>query len=101
MKEIIIGILYKIGFAKFALVFLIWNAMVFFLYGADKFKAKKGAWRISEKSLLLCAFLLGGVGAFAGMKVFRHKTQHASFKLLVPLFAVFSIAVMYYLYTLN
>jgi uncharacterized membrane protein YsdA (DUF1294 family) len=41
-------------------VLLIWNLIVFLLYGADKSKAKKGKRRISEKTLLVTAFLMGG-----------------------------------------
>ena len=38
---------------------LIWNLLVFMIYGIDKSKAKRGAWRIPEKYLLLFAFFLG------------------------------------------
>lgn len=74
------------------LIFAVWNLAVFCLYGIDKAKAKRNAWRIPEKTLLLAALLLGGVGAFLGMQVFRHKTKHTSFKILVPLFMLISIA---------
>lgn len=60
------------------------NLVTFILYGADKAKAKKGKWRIPEKTLLLFAACFGGLGAFLGMKVFRHKTKHTSFRILVP-----------------
>ena len=100
MKEYITEALAGSGFTKLLIIFAVWNLAVFFLYGIDKLKAKKGAWRISEKTLLVCAFFLGGVGAFAGMKVFRHKTQHTSFKILVPIFAILSLGIIYYLYTL-
>ena len=43
---------------------LVWNFIAFILYGADKERAKKGKRRISENTLLLTAFLMGGVGAF-------------------------------------
>ena len=75
---------------------LIWNFFVFLLMGIDKRKAIKGSWRISEKALLLSAFLFGGVGAFLGMKTFRHKTKHWYFRLFLPLFAVFQVAVVCY-----
>lgn len=81
------------------LAILVWNVIVFFMYGLDKLKAKKDKWRIPEKTLLLSAFLLGGIGAFAGMKVFRHKTKHRSFSILVPVFAVLCIAACIYLLT--
>ena len=48
----------------------------FVFYGADKSKAKRGAWRIPEKVLLGLSFFGGAVGGTAGMHVFRHKTRH-------------------------
>ncbi len=68
----------------FLVFYIIMNLVTFILYGADKAKAKKGSWRIPEKTLLLFAACFGGLGAFLGMKVFRHKTKHTSFRILVP-----------------
>ncbi|MBQ8636820.1 MAG: DUF1294 domain-containing protein [Clostridia bacterium] len=73
-------------------IIAVWNLVVFLLYGIDKLKAVRNSWRISEKTLLVSAFLLGGVGAFFGMQIWRHKTQHTSFKVLVPLAAVITVA---------
>ncbi len=56
----------------------------FIVFGIDKAKAKAGAWRISEAALFLLAICGGGVGAFLGMKVFRHKTQHTQFVIGIP-----------------
>jgi len=75
-------------------VIVIWNIIVFALYAADKRKAAKNKWRISEATLITCAFLMGGVGAFLGMRILRHKTQHWQFKLLVPLAVIINIAVV-------
>jgi len=72
---------------------LAWNLIVFFLYGADKNKAKKGKRRISERALLMAAFLMGGIGATFGMFLFRHKTGHWKFKILLPLFVMLNIAI--------
>ena len=71
--------------------------LAFALYGVDKVKAKKGAWRIPEATLLLVAFLGGSVGALLGMEVFRHKTRHAKFRILVPLFLILHIALAVYM----
>ena len=60
------------------------NVIAFVLYGLDKYKAKKGAWRIPEKTLLGIAVIGGSVGALAGMNFFRHKTKHWYFKLGIP-----------------
>lgn len=64
---------------------LIVNIVAFFLMGIDKKKARTGAWRIPEKTLFLSAILGGGVGAIAGMQLFRHKTRHRSFVIGMPL----------------
>lgn len=64
---------------------LIVNIVAFFLMGIDKKKAQTGAWRIPEKTLFLSAILGGGVGAIAGMQLFRHKTRHRSFVIGMPL----------------
>ncbi|MCR5489412.1 MAG: DUF1294 domain-containing protein [Saccharofermentans sp.] len=87
-------------------IFLVFYALMtivtFILYGVDKGKAKKGRWRIPEKTLLLFAVCFGGLGAFLGMKIFRHKTKHTSFKILVPTFMITQFiliaAVVYFLY---
>jgi len=70
----------------------LWNVLTFALYGIDKNKAQNKKWRISETTLIICAFLMGGVGSFLGMRVFRHKTKHMKFVILVPLAAIVNIA---------
>lgn len=64
---------------------LVWNLAAFALMGVDKAKARRGRWRIPEKTLFLSALLGGSVGAVLGMSLFRHKTQHRSFRLGMPL----------------
>jgi len=81
-----------------AVIFVLWNIITFAMYGADKRKAKKGRWRVSEAALIACAFFMGGIGSFLGMRVFRHKTQHLKFKLLVPLAIVLNISVIVLLF---
>ena len=61
------------------------NLIAFILYGADKAKAKRGAWRIPEAVLIGIAFLGGAAGAWLAMLIFRHKTRHVKFRILVPL----------------
>lgn len=59
--------------------------------GVDKSRARSGAWRVPEKRLLLLALSGGAAGVLLGMKVFRHKTRHNSFMLLVPLMLVVQV----------
>ena len=73
------------------------NLAAFALYGLDKLKAKKGLWRIRESTLLLVAALGGSVGALLGMTLFRHKTKHWKFRILVPLFLILHIVLGVYI----
>ena len=56
------------------------NLAAFLAMGLDKWKAKKNAWRIPEKTLFLLVILGGSVGGVLGMQIFRHKTRHWYFK---------------------
>jgi uncharacterized membrane protein YsdA (DUF1294 family) len=73
---------------------IVWNIITFSLYAIDKAKARKNQWRISEATLIICAFLMGGIGALLGMQILRHKTQHIKFKVLVPIAVVVNIAAL-------
>lgn len=71
---------------KILLVYLlIINAAALVLMLADKLKAKRGAWRIPEATLMGAAALGGSIGALVGMHLFRHKTKHLKFTLGIPL----------------
>ena len=71
------------------------NVVTFLVYGIDKWKAKKGSWRISEATLLILAVIGGSFGALFGMKVWRHKTMHKKFKYGLPLILLAQIALIY------
>ncbi len=68
------------------------NIAGFALMGADKKKAKKGAWRIPEATLFLAAIFGGSIGSILGMQVFRHKTQHWYFKYGMPAILIIQLA---------
>ena len=73
------------------IIAVILNVVVFFMYGADKKKAKRGEWRTPEKTLILGG-LIAPWGAILGMHYFRHKTNKPKFKLNY-LFAVLHIVI--------
>jgi len=86
----------------FLLFYIIWNTFVFLAMRNDKRRARKGQWRISEANLLFKGFIFGGIGLYAGMKVFHHKTSHAKFVIGVPLLIVVNlleIGLLYYAYS--
>jgi len=72
------------------------NILAFLVYGIDKWRAKKGKWRISEATLLLLAVIGGSIGAWLGMKVWHHKTMHKKFKYGVPAILIIQIILIGY-----
>lgn len=72
------------------------NAIAFILYGLDKLWAKKGRWRVPERSLILIAAAGGSIGAIAAMKVWHHKTKHNKFRLGLPAILLAQIALIYF-----
>lgn len=83
------------------LIMGIWNIITFLMMGLDKMKAKADRRRISEKTLLTSAFIMGGIGIAAGAFVFRHKTKKIIFKIAIPLSLVVNAAVIYGLFYFN
>lgn len=75
-----------------AVYLLVMDLIAFVLMGIDKWKAKRGAWRISEKALLLSALLGGCLGGILGMQVFRHKTNHWYFRFGLPVILLLQMA---------
>lgn len=78
--------------------FIIINLITFFIYGIDKYKAKKELWRIPEKVLISFAFFGGSIGALFGMKIWHHKTKKMKFIILVPLsLIIYVVAIVCFL----
>ena len=79
---------------------ILMNLIAFALYGIDKRRAKQGAWRISEYTLLLVALLGGSLGALLSMRYFRHKTRHRKFRYGVPLILLLQLGLGLYFFLL-
>lgn len=73
------------------------NLVTFAVYGTDKRRARRGAWRVPEKTLFLLPLLGGSVGALLGMRVFRHKTKHWYFVWGVPAILLAQLALAVWL----
>lgn len=67
------------------ILYLILNVIALAVFGIDKYRAVSDKYRIPEKRLLTAAFF-GPIGAYAGMRIFRHKIRKPLFSILVPLF---------------
>ncbi len=82
---------------KMVIIYLvIINVVTFFMFGIDKWKAKKSKWRIREAALLGLAVLGGSIGAWSGMKVWHHKTLHKKFRFGVPAIIIVQLALIVY-----
>ena len=83
-------------------VLLVWlaviNLLTFIVYGADKRRARKGKWRVPEKTLFLLPLLGGSIGALLGMRVFHHKTKHWYFVWGIPIILLAQTALAVWLW---
>ena len=80
----------------FLIYLLAINMITFFMYGIDKWKAKRSRWRIPESTLLVMAVIGGSIGAWLGMKVWHHKTMHKKFKYGVPTILLIHVLIVGY-----
>ncbi len=79
----------------YELCMLLMSVFTFALMGIDKRRAVQNKWRIRERTLFVCAILLGTVGGTAGMFLFHHKTRHLSFRLAFPALAVIQVVLLF------
>lgn len=82
-----------------AVIYLIFiNLIGFFVMWIDKAKAKRGSWRIPEKTLFIITLIGGGVGTIAGMYTFRHKTKKLRFTIGFPVILITEIFLAIYIW---
>ncbi|NMB78888.1 MAG: DUF1294 domain-containing protein [Methanomicrobiales archaeon] len=77
------------------ILYAVLNILACGAFAFDKLRAKSGAWRIPESTLLSLA-ALGPFGAVVAMNLFRHKTRHGKF-LLVYLFCLLHGAAIFWI----
>ena len=83
---------------KYIVIYLIAiNLITFFAMWLDKWKAKRGAWRIPEQTLISMVLLGGGIGGILGMYAFRHKTKKPRFYVGFPIILILEIIIAIYI----
>ena len=75
---------------------LLINVFTLTLFGYDKDMAEKGKRRVSEKTLLTFTFLGGTLGALVGMRMYKHKTNKASFQFKFILRVIGQVVIYYF-----
>ena len=76
------------------LFFLTVNVLAFFAMGVDKSRARRRAWRLSERTFFMLALLGGTPGSLLGMRVFHHKTRHAAFAVGFPILLLLQLTLV-------
>ena len=78
--------------------FLALSLLAFSMMLIDKKQAQRRGQRIPEKNLWSAAIFGGGIGAYAGMMAFRHKTKHTNFRVGFLMLAVIDAAILVWSY---
>ncbi len=76
---LVLAIVWKVPL-RVGIGYLVLSAVCFFAYAVDKSAARAGAWRISEKTLLLLGVLGGWPGALLAQQWLRHKSAKPAFR---------------------
>lgn len=74
------------------------NILTFLFFGADKWKARRGKWRIPEGTLIGMSIAGGSIGALLGMYLFRHKTKKRKFTLGIPAILLVQAVLAYFFF---
>ena len=78
----------------FVVYFIAISLVTAIVTAIDKYKAKKGAFRIKEATLFILAALGGALSEYAVMRLIRHKTLHKRFMIGLPLIIILQIIVV-------
>jgi uncharacterized membrane protein YsdA (DUF1294 family)/cold shock CspA family protein len=102
LETLLLSILPGLGSINFVLttgnpilliLYPVMSLITFALYADDKSRAKQGRWRVSEKTLHLCEFMGGWLGAFVAQRKLHHKNSKVSyqvvFRMIIILHLVF------------
>lgn len=82
----------------FIIYLVVINIITFLVMGLDKWKAKRGSWRIQESALFTFVLFGGGIGGILGMIHFHHKTKKRKFQIGFPLITILEIAFLIYFF---
>ncbi|WP_375497549.1 DUF1294 domain-containing protein [uncultured Nostoc sp.] len=103
-EVLLLSLLPALGAIHFALttfnpipliLYPVMSFITFAQYADDKYRAKQGRWRISEKRLHLCEFMGGWLGAFIAQRTLRHKSSKVSYQ--VVFWVIVAIHIVFWL----
>lgn len=82
-----------------SVMYLVLSLLTFVVYAIDKSKAKRGVWRIPEKTLHLLSLVGGWPGALLAQQLLRHKSSKTSFRIVFWLTLCLNLAVTGWLFS--
>ena len=78
-------------YLPFLVYFLAVSLITALITAIDKFKAKRGSFRISEATLFFLGAMGGALAEYLTMRLIRHKTLHKRFMIGLPLIIILQI----------
>ena len=72
------------------------NIVTFLAFAYDKYRAKKGGWRIKNIFLLGLSFIGGSLGGLLGMSLTRHKSRKSYYRIGLPLMVLMQVLILVY-----
>ena len=75
-------------YLPFLVYFLAVSLITALITAIDKYKAKRGSFRISEATLFFLAAIGGALAEYLTMRLIRHKTLHKRFMIGLPLIII-------------
>ncbi|MBE9004862.1 cold shock and DUF1294 domain-containing protein [Fortiea sp. LEGE XX443] len=73
------------------ILYPVMSLITFILYRDDKLRAKQKQWRVPEKTLHLCEFMGGWLGAFVAQRKLHHKSSKVSYQVVFWIIVTFHI----------
>ncbi|WGV27246.1 cold shock and DUF1294 domain-containing protein [Halotia branconii] len=73
------------------ILYPVMSLITFALYASDKSRAKQKRWRVSEKTLHLCEFIGGWLGAFVAQRKLHHKSSKVSYQVVFWMIVILHI----------
>jgi uncharacterized membrane protein YsdA (DUF1294 family) len=78
--------------------FFLLSVFGFLAIAYDKAQAIKRKWRVSEVFFFCLSACGGAFGVWLGMKMFRHKTMHLSFRIGIPILLAWNLFALYFVW---
>lgn len=74
------------------------NIIGIIITARDKRAARRGTWRVPERTLFMLCILGGCPGVYAAMRLMRHKTLHKRFMWGIPAIFIVQIIIVGLIY---